>query len=83
MIEHFPFDDTSGLDALLASALATRVSWVQPFELTGARELHSPWSEKVEQVSSTPAPFAHALPETCPHLTGGVRQPSQASRQPA
>ena len=50
MIEHFPFDDTSGLDALLASALATRVSWVQPFELTGARELHSPWSEKVEQV---------------------------------
>lgn len=50
LIERFPVQDVSGLYGLLASALATRVSWVRPFELADARELHSPWSTRVAQV---------------------------------
>lgn len=50
MIERFPADDFDELDGLLASALVTRVTWQQPFELADARELHSPWSGRVTQV---------------------------------
>ena len=50
LIDQFPVGDIAALDGLLASALATRVSWVRPFELTGADELHSPWSTQVAEV---------------------------------
>jgi hypothetical protein len=56
LIDRFPIqDDTMYL--VLASALATRVSWQVPFELTPAASLgrDSPWASEVSQVLRTPA----------------------------
>ncbi|GJO38341.1 hypothetical protein NJB1604_05270 [Mycobacterium marinum] len=46
MIERFPAD-LSGMAAVLASALATRISWLRPFGVTDAGQLRSPWSKRV------------------------------------
>lgn len=46
LIERFPVD-VSQMTAVLASALATRISWLRPYEVADARELHSPWSTRV------------------------------------
>ncbi|EUA89055.1 hypothetical protein I551_4452 [Mycobacterium ulcerans str. Harvey] len=46
MIERFP-RDLSGMAAVLASALATRISWLRPFGVTDAGQLRSPWSKQV------------------------------------
>ncbi|VBA39923.1 hypothetical protein LAUMK13_02833 [Mycobacterium innocens] len=43
LIERFPVD-VSHMQAILVSALATRISWRRPYEVTDARELQSPWS---------------------------------------
>jgi hypothetical protein len=49
LIEHFP-GDTRALDMVLASALATRVSWITEYELTDAGALRSLWSTRVTHV---------------------------------
>lgn len=50
LINEFPVSDPASVEVLLASALATRVSWLRPFALAGAEELRSPWSRRVTEV---------------------------------
>lgn len=56
LIDHFPITSSPDLYLVLASALATKVSWQVPFDLAPARELgqRSPWSERLSQVLRTP-----------------------------
>lgn len=53
MIERFPVD-VSDMAAVLASALATRIAWGRPYEVTDAAELRSPWSSRVAQALTLP-----------------------------
>ncbi len=57
MIRRFPIELTPQIVLLLATALATRVSWAQPFDLAPASELGpaSPWAAKLNRVLRTPA----------------------------
>ena len=64
LIRRFPL----GIDALtrivLASAVATRVSWERPFEVVPAAEhlsAESPWRERVQQLLWDPQPFQRAM----------------------
>src|SRR6185437_10616256 len=45
-IERFPVA-VSEMATVLASALATRIAWLRPYDVTGASELNSPWSSRV------------------------------------
>ena len=56
LIEQFPITITDEVYLLLATALATKVSWDRPFELAPADALGaaSPWSTQVEQVLVSP-----------------------------
>lgn len=59
LIERFPLELTGDTALVLASALATRVSWVRPFELVPAAELGpGEWANGLGQVLRTPA-FGH------------------------
>lgn len=49
MIGRFPVD-VSEMMAVLATALATRIAWLRPYDVTGAAELRSPWSARVAEV---------------------------------
>ncbi|CAM3055340.1 hypothetical protein BST27_15010 [Mycobacterium intermedium] len=49
LIDRFPVA-VSGMAAVLASALATRISWLRPYDLADAADLASPWSAKVADV---------------------------------
>lgn len=51
MIDRFPVD-VSEMTAVLASALATRIAWLRPYDVTGAAELRSPWSTQVAEALS-------------------------------
>jgi hypothetical protein len=57
LIERFPARISPLTYLVLATALATRVSWQQPFDLAPAAELgaQSPWSRRLGQVLATPA----------------------------
>ena len=57
LIERFPARISPLTYLVLATALATRVSWQQPFGLAPAAELgaQSPWSRRLGQVLATPA----------------------------
>jgi hypothetical protein len=55
LIEHFPLKVTPELVCLLATALATKVSWEVPFDVVDAKELApSPWVTGVQRVLSSP-----------------------------
>ena len=56
LIERFPLD-VSGAHLVLATALATKVSWQLPFQLAPAASLgtNSPWAGRLDQVLRTPA----------------------------
>jgi len=56
LIDHMPVPDEQ-LSLVLASALATKVSWQQPFVLAPADSLGpaSPWASQVRQVLRTPS----------------------------
>jgi hypothetical protein len=58
LIDHFPVSRTPGLYLVLASALATKVSWQVPFDLVPASSLgqDSPWAAALGQVLHTPDP---------------------------
>ncbi|WP_205873172.1 hypothetical protein [Mycobacterium camsae] len=51
MIDRFPVD-VSEMTAVLASALATRIAWLRPYDVTDAAELRSPWGNQVAQALS-------------------------------
>ena len=57
MIRRFPVKLTPDIALLLATALATRVSWAQPFDLAPASDLGpaSPWAAQLNRVLRTPA----------------------------
>ncbi|HXB46426.1 MAG TPA: hypothetical protein VNW50_01590 [Streptosporangiaceae bacterium] len=60
LIDQFPIQDDC-LDLVLASALATKVSWRVPFELAAAADLGSasPWAKQLSQVLRTPRGGGH------------------------
>jgi hypothetical protein len=60
LIDRFPIRD-DGLYLVLASALATKVSWMVPFELAPAASLGaaSPWATRLRQVLRTPPQGGH------------------------
>lgn len=58
LIDRFPVD-TSDLAVLLASALATRVNWADPFETTGAAELRGQWAATLQRVLRAPHSADH------------------------
>jgi hypothetical protein len=57
LIEKFPITIDDAIYVILASALATKVSWVTPFELAPAADLGaaSPWAELAGSVLRMPA----------------------------
>ena len=61
LIDRFPIRD-DGLYLVLASALATKVSWTVPFELAPGASLGSasPWATRLHQVLRTPRQGGHA-----------------------
>jgi hypothetical protein len=56
LIDRFPVEITPDVYLVLATALATRVSWQTPFDLAPASELGvgSPWAGELSQVLRTP-----------------------------
>jgi hypothetical protein len=66
LIREFPID-VAGFDLVLASALATRVSWQDPYEVAAASEKlapSSPWAGAVERVLWTDNTWRSAIVET-------------------
>jgi hypothetical protein len=60
LIDRFPIRD-DGLYLVLASALATKVSWMAPFDLAPGASLGSasPWATRLRQVLRTPRQGGH------------------------
>ncbi|MEV0002870.1 hypothetical protein AB0H28_11350 [Micromonospora sp. NPDC050980] len=58
LIERFPVDVAPETLLILANALATRVSWADPFEVAPAAELGGSWAGRLGQVLRTP-PVGH------------------------
>lgn len=58
MIDQFPIH-TRGVVVLLASALATRLTWDAPFETADAADLRGPWSATLTRVLRTPHSRGH------------------------
>jgi hypothetical protein len=54
LIDRFPIDIGGGWQCVLASALATRISWKPAFDTTGSAEFRSGWRERVRTVLRTP-----------------------------
>jgi hypothetical protein len=61
IISEFPVDVSSGVPLVLASALAARVSWEEPFDVVPAAALgpHSPWASQLRRVLRTPQGGLH------------------------
>jgi hypothetical protein len=56
MIDSFPIELSADVACLLASALATRVSWEVPFDVVDATALNpTPWSSRLQRVLRSPA----------------------------
>ncbi len=70
LIDTFPIDWQPELYLVLATALATKVSWQAPFELAPAASLGagSPWADQVSQVLRTPAPAPGSGPDQAGHV---------------
>ncbi|MBG0567592.1 hypothetical protein [Actinoplanes aureus] len=58
LIDRFPIELTPQVVLLLASALATRLSWDTPFEVGPAETLGGPWASRLTRVLRTPR-FGH------------------------
>ncbi|MEU4563906.1 hypothetical protein AB0F72_36475 [Actinoplanes sp. NPDC023936] len=58
LIGRFPVEPAPDLLLLLGSALATRVSWSEPFETAPAAALGGEWASRLTRVLGTP-PFGH------------------------
>jgi hypothetical protein len=64
LIPTFPLDITPDLVLLLATALATRISWTRPFELADAAELDHAWGPEVRQVLRSVVPHRVFVADT-------------------
>lgn len=62
LIDRFPLQVDPAAFLVLATALATKVSWERPFDLTRAADLGhgSPWARRVRTVLRTPDPAGSA-----------------------
>ena len=62
LIRKFPVDLSPDVLLMLATALATKVSWQQPFDVADAAALgpHSPWARELGRVLRTPRGPGHA-----------------------
>jgi len=58
LINRFPID-TQGVLILLASALATRVTWLRPFDLVDGTELRGSWGQQLTRTLHAPADLGH------------------------
>lgn len=58
LIDRFPLN-TPEFQVVLASALATRVTWATPFETTDATDLRGPWSTSLTRVLRAPRAGGH------------------------
>ena len=92
MIRRFPVKLTPDIAVLLATALATRVSWAQPFDLAPASDLGpaSPWTAQLEpgaahSVAAEPGPPAvhrgHAGRGCCRAHRDGSRRAARHFRR--
>jgi hypothetical protein len=74
LIEKFPLVVDATVYLLLATALATKVSWDRPFDLAPASELgqSSPWSKKLRQVLRSPNHPGHSAFITATAQAGDV-----------
>jgi hypothetical protein len=76
LIDRFPITRTPDLYLVLATALATKVSWQVPFDLAPAATLGatSPWASSLDRVLRTPArrSFGHAMFITTAPAAGEV-----------
>jgi hypothetical protein len=61
LIERFPIDLDPSIYLVIATALATRVSWERPFDLAPASALgpSSPWATELSRVLQTPHDTGH------------------------
>lgn len=61
LIKHFPINLRPEIVLLVASALATKISWSRPFDIANSSTLgpSSPWSTEVREVLRTPALDLH------------------------
>lgn len=60
LVESFPLDMAAGYVVVLASALATRITWRHPFDLVDAAQRRSSWRHRVTTVLRTPRHGHHA-----------------------
>ncbi len=60
LIKKFPLLITEEVYLLLATALATKVSWDYPFDLVPGTELGGPWSKRLARVLSSPNKVGHS-----------------------
>ena len=59
MIESLPVDGLRDVVVLLASALATRVTWLTPFDRVDASQLRGRWGERLSHVLRSPPRGGH------------------------
>ena len=60
LIKEFPLQVTADVYVLLATALATKVSWDYPFDLVPGSELGGPWSKRLARVLRSPNRVGHS-----------------------
>lgn len=60
LIKKFPLEVTADVYLLLATALATKVSWDHPFDLVPGSELGGPWGNRLARVLRSPNKAGHS-----------------------
>lgn len=60
LINEFPLEDAATFVILLASALATKVTWLEPFDVCPSKELRSAWSDEVGAALRSPVGYGHS-----------------------
>jgi hypothetical protein len=74
LIERFPIDLDPTIYLVIGTALATRVSWEQPFDLAPASALgpSSPWARELSRVLQTPHGLGHQQFVAATQVAGDV-----------
>jgi hypothetical protein len=79
LIPTFPLELTPETVLLLATALATRISWSRPFELADADELDQAWGPEVHQVLRSTKPHRVSVADTAAAGRVGVHNAGSSS----